>query len=164
MKQLLIMRHAKSSWADGGISDHDRALNNRGQANAPLMGQFTAEQGCLPDAILSSTANRAISTAELFVEGCGRDIPIMQRRGLYHPSIADYDEAIRCLPGDPRRVLVVSHNPGSEEWVYRLTQQYETMPTATIAVLGFSDTFTWSKISDEPPAELMAVWRPKEVL
>ncbi|MDG2012571.1 MAG: histidine phosphatase family protein [Pirellulaceae bacterium] len=164
MKQLLIMRHAKSSWAEGGISDHDRPLNPRGQANAPLMGRFTTEQGCLPDVILSSTANRAISTAELFVEGSGKDIPIRQRRGLYHPSIADYDEAIGCLTEDPQRVMVVSHNPGSEEWIYRLTQQYETIPTATIAVLGFSESFSWSKIAEEAPAELMAVWRPKEVL
>ena len=101
MKQLLIMRHAKSSWSDENLSDHDRPLNARGQNNAPRMGAFVAEQGCLPDIIISSTAQRAAMTAKLFVEGCGTAIPIRERRGLYHPSISDYTEAINNYPIRP---------------------------------------------------------------
>lgn len=164
MKQLLIMRHAKSSWSDENLADHDRPLNPRGQNNAPQMGKFVAEQNCLPGIILSSTAQRAATTAKLFVEGCGTDIPIRERRGLYHPSLSDYREAINQLSDPPNRIMVVSHNPGSQEWVYQLTREYESIPTATIAVLAFDDSFQWSEINQPGTAELLAIWRPKEVL
>ena len=60
--------------------------------------------------------------------------------------------------------MVISHNPGSQEWVYQLTRDYETIPTATIAVLAFEDSFEWSQIHQPGTAELLAIWRPKEVL
>ena len=164
MKQLLIMRHAKSSWADETLADHDRPLNSRGQNNAPRMGEFVAEQNCLPDIILSSTAQRATETAKRFVEGCGTAIPIRERRGLYHPSISDYHEAINQLSDPPERIMVVSHNPGSQEWVYQLTREYESIPTATIALLAFDDAFQWFDIHKPGTAEIVAIWRPKEVL
>ena len=164
MKQLMIMRHAKSSWKDGSLSDHDRPLNHRGLENAPRMGQFVADQECLPELILSSTAKRAISTSRLFVEGTGRDIPIVTQRSLYHPGVSDYCEAIFSLAEKRNRVMVVSHNPGSEEFVFQITNCYESIPTAAIAVVEFGKEFDWSKLNSNCEGELLDVWRPREVL
>lgn len=158
------MRHAKSSWKDETLSDHDRPLNARGRDNAPRMGGYAAEKSCLPDLILSSTANRAITTAEMFVQGASCEIPIITQRSLYHAGVADYCQAICSLANDEARVMIVSHNPGSEEWVYRLTRHYETMPTAAIAIVEFDEQFLWSRMDHDSKAELLDVWRPKEVL
>ena len=65
MKVLLLMRHAKSSWGDPTIKDHDRPLNNRGKKDAPRMGKLLKENNLIPDIILSSTAKRAEMTQSL---------------------------------------------------------------------------------------------------
>lgn len=63
MKTLYIIRHAKSSWKDLSIGDHDRKLNERGKLNAPFMGKKLAEKGEQIDIYLSSTAKRVFRTA-----------------------------------------------------------------------------------------------------
>ena len=64
MKTLLLLRHAKSSWKDESLTDHERPLNKRGKKTAPQMGHLLRDQGLVPDLIVSSTAVRARSTAE----------------------------------------------------------------------------------------------------
>ena len=71
MKTLLILRHAKSSWRDTSLDDHDRPLNERGRRDAPRRGQLLLEESLLPDLILCSTAARARRTAEIVVEASG---------------------------------------------------------------------------------------------
>ena len=73
MKTLLIFRHAKSSWKHPELADHDRSLNKRGKLDAPMMGELLRNEDALPELILSSSANRARTTAELFIEGSGFD-------------------------------------------------------------------------------------------
>ena len=62
MKTLLLMRHAKSSWGNQSLNDHDRPLNKRGESACRLMGSFISQQGLIPDQIISSTAVRAKDT------------------------------------------------------------------------------------------------------
>ena len=71
MKQLLVIRHAKSSWNDAVIDDFDRPLNERGNSDAPRMAKLLSEKGIHVDAIISSTANRAFSTAIYFAKELG---------------------------------------------------------------------------------------------
>ena len=68
MKTLYIVRHAKSSWKNPGLADIDRPLNKRGKGDAPLMGKVLRKAGVEPDLILSSPANRAITTAEVIAK------------------------------------------------------------------------------------------------
>lgn len=63
MRTLTLIRHAKSSWADGMLNDYDRPLNKRGQENAPLMGRVLRDLGVSFELIVSSPALRAITTA-----------------------------------------------------------------------------------------------------
>ncbi len=71
MKTLYIVRHAKSSWDDPYLADFDRPLNGRGKRNVPDMGNRLAQLGIKPDLLLSSPANRAISTANGIAEALG---------------------------------------------------------------------------------------------
>ena len=70
MKTLSIIRHAKSSWKDLGVPDHERPLNKRGRHDAPLMGKLLRDQNITPDLIISSTAIRAETTAKLVAKAC----------------------------------------------------------------------------------------------
>jgi phosphohistidine phosphatase len=164
-KRLLIMRHAKSSWSDSDATDHERTLNRRGLRDAPRMGQFIAEQNCLPDLIASSTAKRAKLTAELFVENCAGadDIELQFVDNFYHAAPRSYLEYIASINNDAiQTIMVVGHNPGLETLVYRLSNSYETMPTAAIAHFQL-DIDRWSKVNGSLSATLLDVWRPKEL-
>ena len=72
MKKLLLLRHAKSSWSDDGLPDHDRPLNKRGKKTAPQMGRLLVERDLVPDLIVSSSAKRARKTAEAVAKAARR--------------------------------------------------------------------------------------------
>ncbi len=65
MKTLLVLRHAKSSWGNMQLGDHERPLNKRGKRDAPRMGQLLKQEALTPHLIISSTAERAMQTGEL---------------------------------------------------------------------------------------------------
>lgn len=158
------MRHAKSSWDDESIPDHDRKLNDRGVRVAPLMGRFVKQQGLSPDIILTSSASRAIKTAELFVAGYGRKIPIGIEKGLYRADVEEFCDTVREGAETESTVLIISHNPGVERWAYALTGKFESLSTASIAVIRISDKLDWFDLASRTKGELENVWRPREVL
>ena len=163
-KQLLIMRHAKSSWKDLGQTDFDRDLNDRGRRVAPQMGQFLVDQGVVPDKVISSSASRAAKTTELVVEAAGIDEGDVQFvKYLYHAPAEEYLDALERFDGENvERLMMVGHNPGLEELIYRLAKTSERMPTAAIAQFDLGDQ-DWISIRKPFKAKLLAVWRPKEV-
>jgi len=163
-KQLLIMRHAKSSWKDLGQTDFERDLNDRGRRVAPQMGQFLVDQSVVPDKVISSSANRATQTTELVTEAAGIDESDVQFvRYLYHAPADEYLDALERFDGENvERLMMVGHNPGLEELIYRLAKAHERMPTAAIAQFDLGDQ-DWISIRKPFKAKLLAVWRPKEV-
>ena len=161
MKTLLIMRHAKSVHPDG-MADHERPLNDRGIRDAPRMGLLLKDHGLLPDIIVSSTAVRALSTAQLAADACGFEGRIATDHSLYLPDPADMLRVLREQPDSAVCVLLVSHNPGSESIVHALTGSYEPMPTAAIARIEI-DTDAWSTWKPERGAVLKSLWRPREI-
>ena len=86
MKTLVLARHAKSSWDEPDLEDHDRPLNERGEHDAPRMAKRLAGTGVRPEVILSSTALRALTTAEIFGEVLDLDVELDER--LYGASPA----------------------------------------------------------------------------
>lgn len=159
-KTLLILRHAKSSWNHPQLSDHARPLNTRGQKAAPRMGQLIYVEDLVPDVILSSTARRALETAEIVAEASGFAGEIIQLDDLYHGWPSDYLNVLRPLPDDIHIALVVGHNPGVEALLEILTDETEPMPTAALAHLKLPIN-SWNQLTDETEGELLNLWRPR---
>jgi phosphohistidine phosphatase len=151
MKTLLLIRHAKSSWADPSLADHDRPLNARGLRAAPLMGRRLAKRGLRPDLLLSSSARRARDTAHLMADalGCAPELIRIEPR-LYEASIEDTGAVVSALDGQLQCVALFGHNPTWEQVAQRLCPQIERMPTAAVAAFEF-DAAGWRGLLQRTP-------------
>lgn len=163
MKRLFLLRHAKSSWKDPALTDHDRPLNKRGRRDAPRMGKLLSDEDLVPDLILSSTALRARTTAELAAEACGYSGPLELSEDLYHADVPTFLAVLQDLFYDDTSVLIVSHNPGISEFLYALTGQSEEMPTASLALVEL-DIESWWQLDSTTKGKLIRVWRPRELI
>jgi phosphohistidine phosphatase len=114
MKQLTILRHAKSSRDDPALADIDRPLSNRGRKAGPAIGAFIADAGLVPRRVLCSTAQRTRETYALVNEAWGRSVPVEFLPALYLADAAEIVALLRDLPDDADRVMVIGHNPGLE--------------------------------------------------
>jgi len=134
MKQVLIIRHAKSSWNNAFSGDFERPLNDRGHRDAPHMAEKMIAKGVSIQAFLSSTANRALTTATYFAEAYGKtknDILLFPQ--LYHAPELVFYKVIKTIPPEINTAAVFSHNPGITEFVNGLTEtQIDNMPTCGI--------------------------------
>ena len=161
-KTLLVMRHAKSSWKDASLSDHDRPLNKRGRTAAPRMGELIRDQGILPDYIATSSALRARATAEAVADACGYSGTIRELCELYLAPPAAYVQAVRGIDTDLGRVLVVGHNPGITQLVCELARADEVMPTGALALIELPIR-RWADLDFGVSGQLMRLWRPREL-
>ena len=163
MKTLLVLRHAKSSWKDPAVTDHDRPLNSRGKRDAPRIGKIIAAEEVRPDIILSSTAKRARRTAEDVSDAVGLSgkAVVLDSR-LYLAEPAEIVNVVRNAGSDVRCVLVVGHNPGLEVLVMRLTGHAEPLPTAAVAAVGLPMD-SWRSLELKAMGQLQQVWRPREL-
>lgn len=134
MKQLLIIRHAKSSWAAGDQDDFERPLNDRGHRDAPLMAERLVDKKIKIDALISSPAKRALTTAGYFAKAY--HIPkkeILLFKQLYHAAPATFFEVISKTDNAIDTAALFSHNPGITAFVNELTPtQIDHMPTCAI--------------------------------
>lgn len=161
MKQLLLLRHAKSSWQDPRLDDHQRPLNPRGERDAPRMGRWIVEKDMEPQLIISSSALRAQQTASA-VAGCCENGPTVQRTDrLYLAPPADYLAVLADLDESFSRVLLVGHNPGISELVERLSGETAEMPTAALAVFH-SEADSWMAI-ESADIQMVGYWVPKQL-
>lgn len=161
MKTLLILRHAKSSWKDADLPDHDRPLKPRGQRAATQMGQLVAEKHLTPQRILSSTALRARETAELVAAACDFGDTIVLTSDFYAAAPPAYLNVLRHLDDAYQCVMVVGHNPGLENLVTVLTGQMEPLPTAALARVELPIE-TWKGLNDAIEGTLADLWIPTE--
>lgn len=132
--RLALVRHAKSDWGDPGLDDHDRPLNARGHRDAPVMAGRLAEAGFPAEAILSSTALRARTTAAEF--GAALGLPVEEQSRLYGAPGRVVLEMV--AERDVATVVVVAHDPGMSALAAHLSDGgIAHMPTCAVA------TFTW---------------------
>jgi len=160
MKTLLLLRHAKSSWDDPTLDDHDRPLNARGKEDAPRMGAVLCEVGLVPQRILSSTAKRARKTAVRVARACNYAGYPDLLRDLYLAEPATFLRILQSVTDDPQRVLLVGHNPGLENLLTFLTGVEEPLPTAALACLELPIA-RWSELTPETRGQLKEIWRPR---
>jgi phosphohistidine phosphatase len=134
-KVLLMIRHAKSSWANPLQSDFERPLTSRGEEDAPDMGKRLKQLGLKPDLIVSSTAKRTKQTAKKIAAEVGYEADkIKWEEKLYHCIPSVFEEVLYELDSDHKTVFIVAHNPGITEFVNQLAPDFslENMPTCGI--------------------------------
>jgi phosphohistidine phosphatase len=161
MKILLVLRHAKSSWDDPALDDHERPLNERGERDARQMAQLARGEGQCPELIISSDAVRARLTAAPMGEATGGRVLVDPR--LYHASVPEILAAVRSvIEPTIATVMIVGHNPGLEELVMMLTGEPEPFPTAALARIALPIE-RWSDLDTTTRGTLIASWRPKDL-
>jgi len=154
MKTLLLLRHAKSSWADPARADHDRELNARGAKAAPVMGRFLHKHNLIPDLVWCSTAQRTVQTVGLLGRSFADDAKVIYARDMY---MAAQTALLKCLHqthDEAERVLMVGHNPGLESLALALTGTDEhglrddmarKYPTCALCQFEF-DVDSWANV------------------
>jgi phosphohistidine phosphatase len=149
MKQLLLIRHAKSDWNNASLGDFDRPLNERGKRDAPLMAQRLLDKKIKIDAFISSPAKRAKKTASIFAKEYKRDTDkINFREELYAaPSTVFYD-VITKVDDKFDSIAVFSHNPGITDFANSLTDiRIDNIPTCGIFAVKIS-TKHWNDFKE----------------
>ena len=161
--QLLILRHAKSSWADEGLDDWQRPLNDRGERDAPRVGELIRQLQLLPDLIVTSDAVRAETTARAVAEAAGYQGKIVLSPELYHATPSTILNVIRDNPdATASTVMIVGHNPGLEDFVARLTGVRVELPTAALVHISLP-VDEWRNVQDTRDASLVDIWRPRDL-
>lgn len=163
MKRLTLLRHAKSSWDETGLDDHDRPLAARGLRDAPRMGKRLAAHGIAPDAIFSSSAVRARQTAELVAPLLGLDrTGIRIEPAIYLASPGELLAVLARIDDAIEELVLVGHNPGLTLLANMLLPDLAlaNLPTAGAVAID-CDTATWSGI-DAAGFELRVCDYPKK--
>lgn len=149
-KILYLVRHAKSSWDDASLADRDRPLNKRGRRSAPDMGRRMAEQGHIPDLIISSPAKRAYSTAKKFAKELDYDkADIIRHDDLYFSGVFSMCEVLEAVDDQYEKVMMVGHNPVMTSLLNSLCDvSVFNMPTSAVAIIRF-DMDSWTNLEEE---------------
>lgn len=134
MKTLILIRHAKSSWNEIGLSDFDRPLNERGKKDAPEMARRLKQKKSEIDLFISSPARRARRTAKYFAEEFGvKKETVKLEEQLYLASPSAFTKIISELNDRYQTVALFSHNPGITEFASSLTNvRIDEMPTCSV--------------------------------
>lgn len=137
MKALTLLRHAKSSWADNDLSDHDRPLNARGLRDAPVMAARLVQRACIPTEIFCSSALRTRETADAMLSAFELDPDrLLVTEELYLASAGKLLDIIGQANPDIEHLMIIAHNPGLEDLARALNQQ-NALPMPTAAVCHF---------------------------
>lgn len=154
---LMLLRHGKSDWS-GNTSDFDRPVSDRGKRAAQRIGHFLAQEGLVPDLVVSSPARRAIETAERCIKAAGATTErIVHDDRIYEASSRQLMNVIRDYDARAERVMLVGHNPGFD-WLLEdlvdgelpYTDSGKLMTTATLAVVEGSDLVRFVRPSSLP--------------
>ena len=167
MHTLYLLRHAKSSWSDPTLSDHDRPLAPRGQRDAKRIAKHLVRAGIEPGLVLCSTAVRARETLELVQTGLGAATKVSFETELYAVSCRELLERIHTVPEEVTSLMLIGHNPGLHDLARALTSTgleldrlRAKFPTAALATLALPTS--WRLVS-EADALLAAYVVPKQL-
>jgi phosphohistidine phosphatase len=154
MRRLMLLRHAKSDWAQPGLRDHDRALTPRGREAAARMGAYLVRHALLPDLIVASPAKRVAETLDLLLPAFETPPKLVSEPRLYEARANALLGVVKETPRAVHGLLVVGHNPGLAELATLLIASgevearqrlIEKFPTAALAVIDFA-LDDWEKL------------------
>ncbi len=161
MKTLTIVRHAKSSWKNTGLTDRERPLNRRGERDAPEMGRRIHEHGIRPSLLLSSPAVRALTTAKIIAGELGYPLEFLQREEqLYLASVTDIQDVLVAQDPGFNSIMIFGHNPGFTDFANFLVPGLtNNLPTAGVVSVQL-ETEDWN-LYERPACELVVHDYPK---
>lgn len=159
MKSLIVLRHGKAE-NPGGVADFDRSLAGRGTRDAVRVGEVLVEKDLMPDLIVTSTAKRAATTAQLVAEGCNYSGEIVPVSDLYLPTHSAILATVRGIPEQHSRVVIVGHNPGFGMFAMKFGDEVDQFPTSAWAHIGFDVEF-WGEVTETTNSEGLDFWYPK---
>lgn len=146
-RSLYLLRHAKSSWDDPGLADHDRPLAPRGHRNAAALAEHLRAAGISPSLILCSSAQRARETLAGVLSALDAEAEILIEDCLYGAGTERLLTRLREVPHDVPSVMVVGHNPGLEDLAARLDAGTSGAPLPTAALATFELASDWPAIA-----------------
>ncbi len=166
MKTLTLIRHAKSDWGAPHLSDHDRPLNARGQRSAPAVGKELARRGAAPQLLLSSTAVRAATTADLIAAELGIEpSEIVYDESLYLASPSSLLQRLAAIDESAEidHAMLVGHNPGIADLAQQLAGDGAVgeFVTGAVAIIEL-DIRYWGEI-DAAGSRLIDFFTPREL-
>jgi phosphohistidine phosphatase len=168
-RQLFVLRHAKSSWDDPGLDDHERPVAPRGRRATAVISEYLRANAIKPELVLCSSSRRTQETLEEVRPGGEQLI----ERELYAASTSALIERLHRVPEDVGSVMLIGHNPAVQTLVLRLAagadgtessdvrEVQRKFPTAALATLTFE--CAWSELGPGR-ARLRAFVRPKQLL
>jgi phosphohistidine phosphatase len=166
VKRLFLLRHAKSSWDDPGLDDHDRPLAPRGRRASGLIAEHLRRARIGPVLVLCSSARRTRETLERVMPALD-PVKVRIERELYGASSEDLLQRLREVPDEVESVMMVGHQPAIQELALHLAGEGSELervrakfPTAALATLTFAGE--WSGLGHRS-AELIAYLKPKQL-
>lgn len=152
MKRVIYIRHAKSSWADIGIVDKNRKLNDRGNRDAPIMasilGEILNKKNINVNEILCSSSKRTSLTIDYFLKNGFENIPVRYEDKLYHASLNDLIEQAYGTDENYSTIIICAHNPGLTYLAYEVGIDTDNIPTCGIFECIYNCE-KWNQISLE---------------
>jgi phosphohistidine phosphatase len=167
MKRLYLLRHAKSSWDDPTLADHDRPLAPRGRRAAKVMAKHLGRKGIAPELVLCSPSRRTRETLSRIEPGLRKNADVQIEPELYAVSAAALLEALHRVPDEVESVMLIGHNPGIQDLALSLAtagsesaRVRSKFPTGALATLELNGS--WRELAPGS-AELVSFVKPKEL-
>jgi phosphohistidine phosphatase len=167
MRTLYLLRHAKSSWDESGLPDHDRPLASRGRRATRLLAEHLRREGISPQLVLCSFARRARETLDGIAPALGEEAEVQVEADLYGATAGDLIERLHTIPDEVQSAMLIGHNPTMQSVALSLAargEQLETaarkFPTGALATLTFEGS--WLELGPGD-AELVAFVKPKDL-
>ena len=150
-KIVVIIRHAKSSWANPGQSDYERPLNERGRKDAPEMGKRIKKAGIKPDKVYASTAKRVEMTAQALLPEIGFDLEkVTWDKSIYHCPVSKFEDLIVSTEDRINTIFLMGHNETVTDFVNKSIDNFSTDNVPTCGVVAFAFDGDWSDFHSEP--------------
>jgi phosphohistidine phosphatase len=150
MKRLLLLRHGNASPGTEGGTDHDRPLDNIGNMQIRNIADKLLDQGCCPNLIITSSAVRANSSAEIikdtYLTSNKAINKLIKTEKLYSASLIEYIDILSSQNNSFESILLVAHNPTISGFISRLTGKHTGMGTGNLCILDL-DVNKWSDMN-----------------
>jgi phosphohistidine phosphatase len=168
VRTVILLRHAKSSWADPALADIDRPLAPRGQRAARRIAKYIRRKKIRPAIVLCSPSFRTRQTLEAIAPSLGEDSSVEFVEELYAASEDDLIHRLQALPESVDSVMLIGHNPGLQKLGLSLASRgadlprlEEKFPTCALATL-LVDSRSWVELQPGD-AELLAYVVPRQL-